>query len=437
MPKRIVDGEGLWKSDTLLNCEEMFRAEYANLIPLALSNGVFECNSRRIWSLVYSHNRPEITPEVVQRIIEDFHKTGLLFLWRQAEKVWGYWVGIEKPGRLPGESRRGTNEPIGPEPHKTLVQEYQRDTASYRQRPGYIYFIQAEETRRIKIGFAKEPFQRLKMLQTGSPDILRLMGVIPRFDGGVTEGELHRKFSKYISHLEWFEGAREIEDFIRQSSIKVEGLTDVPCIEIPEVDRKQMDSNGIQNHLGLGLGLGGGSGSGSGVGCDAPADPPATEEDSTQRKIGEYRQNEFGYLRKNPDKVYTVFVEKWQAIVGPGAICKKPFRNGWSWFSDTCAAVDTDTLVPAFELWATANANQRNDQPIGDFMRDLKKWTERVIIPKVFTPKSEDDDPIVKAEREAAITRDLEESQQRNKRATEARPVIGESPENFFEETLA
>ncbi len=117
MPKRVVDGEGLWRSDKLARVEPpRWRAEYANLIPLAFSNGVFEVNPRRIWSAVYSYNRPDVAPEEVADILDELARVGMLFRWTDGGtgKVWGYWVGSDKAGRLPGKSRRGTNEVVGP-----------------------------------------------------------------------------------------------------------------------------------------------------------------------------------------------------------------------------------------------------------------------------------------------------------------------------------
>ena len=59
MPKRIVHGEGVWRSEKLSKVEpEWVRAEYANWLPLSLANGVFECAPRRVWAEVYSFNRP-------------------------------------------------------------------------------------------------------------------------------------------------------------------------------------------------------------------------------------------------------------------------------------------------------------------------------------------------------------------------------------------
>ena len=128
MPKRIVDGEGLWRSDKLGQIQAVWiKAEYANLVPLALANGSFEANPRRIWSTVYSYNRPEITLEQVEQILAELERVKLLFRWNDGPsgKEWGYFVGIEKPGRLPAPSRlRQGHEILGPQPPKELLQKF-------------------------------------------------------------------------------------------------------------------------------------------------------------------------------------------------------------------------------------------------------------------------------------------------------------------------
>jgi hypothetical protein len=106
--KRILDGAGLWKSDKLARMQpEWMRAEYANWIPLALANGVFEADTRRIWATIYSYNRPEITFDDAEEIKREFCRAGLLFLWPDVPsgKMWGFFVGIDKAGRLPPQSR--------------------------------------------------------------------------------------------------------------------------------------------------------------------------------------------------------------------------------------------------------------------------------------------------------------------------------------------
>jgi hypothetical protein len=126
MPKRVIDGDALWRSDKLNTVEPPWiRAEYANLFPLALANGVFECGARRIWSLVYSYNRPNVTVEQVEEILAAFAKAGMLFRWTATDgKVWGFWIGSDRPGRLPGRSRRGKNERVGPEPPADKLQKF-------------------------------------------------------------------------------------------------------------------------------------------------------------------------------------------------------------------------------------------------------------------------------------------------------------------------
>jgi hypothetical protein len=48
----------------------------------------------------YAYNRPDRKPEDVATILDAFEQAKLLFLWTVDGKTWGYWVGIEKEGRL-------------------------------------------------------------------------------------------------------------------------------------------------------------------------------------------------------------------------------------------------------------------------------------------------------------------------------------------------
>lgn len=101
MPKRVIDGEGLWRSKKLKKVPAQYRAEYANLLPIAAANGSFECDPDSIWADVYAFNRPEVTPEMVVQILDELEKAELLRRWTEVGKVWGYWEGICKAGRLP------------------------------------------------------------------------------------------------------------------------------------------------------------------------------------------------------------------------------------------------------------------------------------------------------------------------------------------------
>ncbi len=141
MAKRIVDGRGIWRSDKLARVQPLWvRGEYANLIPLALANGSFECNPRQVWADVYSFNRPDITIHDVETVIlPAFQQAGLLFTWAEGDgKIWGYWIGIEKPGRLPGRSRWKKHEVIGPAPPQEELRKFFESNGFRRETNGCI-----------------------------------------------------------------------------------------------------------------------------------------------------------------------------------------------------------------------------------------------------------------------------------------------------------
>jgi hypothetical protein len=127
MPKRIIDGEALWTSIKLNTLEpQAYRSEYANLLPLALANGVFEADPDLVWSRVYAFNRPDVTPELAAAILDSFEAAKMLFRWQEQDgKVWGYWIGIDKIGRLPTAARLNKrHERIGPEPPQEKIGQW-------------------------------------------------------------------------------------------------------------------------------------------------------------------------------------------------------------------------------------------------------------------------------------------------------------------------
>jgi hypothetical protein len=131
MPKRVVDGDALWRSDKLLEVPERFRPEFANLIPLAYANGTFECNPKRVWSLVYSFNRPDVSPEDVEVMLNEFERVKMLFRWKADDgKFWALWVGVEKAGRLPAPSRK-QKEKMGEPVPKEKLRNFLQNTTGY------------------------------------------------------------------------------------------------------------------------------------------------------------------------------------------------------------------------------------------------------------------------------------------------------------------
>ena len=88
----------------------------------------------------------------------------------------------------------------------------------------FLYFIFAEWCNRIKIGVSYNVEKRLSELNGSCPYPLRLLGIIKMGAPYDLERVLHRKFSEFRRHREWFEGAQPILDFISEN-----------CAELKEV----------------------------------------------------------------------------------------------------------------------------------------------------------------------------------------------------------
>ena len=101
MPKRFVDGEKLWRSDKVKSLPFDVRMHYANWLPMAEANGVFEAGPDHIRTQVYSFLLPDMTNSDVSRVLKAMVRAKLVKTWKEAGKTWGYFLGIAKNGRLP------------------------------------------------------------------------------------------------------------------------------------------------------------------------------------------------------------------------------------------------------------------------------------------------------------------------------------------------
>ena len=82
-----------------------------------------------------------------------------------------------------------------------------------------VYFVQSENGS-IKIGYAKNPLNRLSGLQTSSSEKLSLLGVI---SGGMeVENTLHDRFKTEKIRGEWFKPSKSLLDFISENASKSE-----------------------------------------------------------------------------------------------------------------------------------------------------------------------------------------------------------------------
>lgn len=89
----------------------------------------------------------------------------------------------------------------------------------------FVYLIQNLETSKYKIGVSKNPQKRIKQLQTGSGEELKLISVYETENARKIESALHNKFLMYKTNGEWFEfGISEEVDFTKTCKKIDEGI---------------------------------------------------------------------------------------------------------------------------------------------------------------------------------------------------------------------
>jgi hypothetical protein len=75
----------------------------------------------------------------------------------------------------------------------------------------YVYIVQGEKTGLLKIGLASNVRRRLLMMQSTSPDILRVIKVLGPISGAhQIEQAFHWAFAEHRKHGEWFAPDEEI-----------------------------------------------------------------------------------------------------------------------------------------------------------------------------------------------------------------------------------
>jgi hypothetical protein len=91
----------------------------------------------------------------------------------------------------------------------------------------YVYVIRAGKKDPVKIGKARNPMHRLKTLQTGNAQILRLLLVVPAGEESQAkklERVLHERFAEHrLGTSEWFygPGVKQVIDFVTELAVEM------------------------------------------------------------------------------------------------------------------------------------------------------------------------------------------------------------------------
>jgi T5orf172 domain len=99
---------------------------------------------------------------------------------------------------------------------------------------GIVYFVEAPEVRRIKVGYTKSGIsQRVSALRTGSPAEIRVRGYI--YGSVSVERDIHAKFRHARFGREWFNETEDLAAFIREIAIQWEdGSGDPPSYNVTQ-----------------------------------------------------------------------------------------------------------------------------------------------------------------------------------------------------------
>lgn len=103
-------------------------------------------------------------------------------------------------------------EPVLPGRLKAYLEKKRRQHEKHTAKD--VYFIQGQETKRIKIGVSHDVVKRLQKLQTGASERLELLAVVEA-GGEELERDLHARFGKYRTHGEWFQGNPALLAYIK------------------------------------------------------------------------------------------------------------------------------------------------------------------------------------------------------------------------------
>jgi len=144
-----------------------------------------------------------------------------LFKYRRDQRFWGIFVNSIKKWSWPkGDPRwddywkKKKEEERAKQIQIELRKKQTLKMQDKKRFPGFIYFIQGESGGPIKIGYTTDVQSRIRTLQTGYPDTLKLLLAIPgNFNN---EQTLHFELKEYRVQGEWFKPVPVVLDKIKQ-----------------------------------------------------------------------------------------------------------------------------------------------------------------------------------------------------------------------------
>ena len=142
MSNRVIK-DSIWDSPTLGLLPDYFEDQFPRWLLLADDWGCFNANAVKIKGDVYP-NRVKESPGQIEKIKQKFAEVGLLFLWTEGGREWGYFVSFDShhsfcnktstdEGKKRQKHRRKT-----PEPPKDLLDNYLKSIGTMWDNMGHL-----------------------------------------------------------------------------------------------------------------------------------------------------------------------------------------------------------------------------------------------------------------------------------------------------------
>ena len=174
----------------------------------------------------------------INSLVKDMEKAGhteksiSFSIWRSREKLRAFKNDSRFCGILMNEIRKWSwpnddprwaeywdrkNEEKKAELIRKEIEEqeiYDGNNLPKKKSKGFLYFFQGQSGGAIKIGYSSSPEKRLKELQTGYPDALKILLMIPGDEKA--ERVLHQQLKDFRLKGEWFKPDRYVIDKIKE-----------------------------------------------------------------------------------------------------------------------------------------------------------------------------------------------------------------------------
>jgi len=126
MANRVIK-DSIWTSPTLSKLVPYYQDQWIRWLLLADDWGCFNADPDIIKGLAYP-KRKETSKDIL-KIRQAFYNNGLLFIWKEEDREWGYFITWDKyqfcnATTLNGEGRYAKHRRKTPEPPETLLSQY-------------------------------------------------------------------------------------------------------------------------------------------------------------------------------------------------------------------------------------------------------------------------------------------------------------------------